>query len=568
MAWELEIHIIDVGQGESSLIIAKDPAVGPPHNYRSMLIDGGLPGQAETVHNYVAAQTQGIIIDSIVTTHYDVDHSGGITNLLIADNRHIQNDILAIAAAAAATAAATAPVNNTLLNQISAAAAAVAAAGLGAYDDENGNDYTQTAVAAGEAGQALPVAGLTADEAARNGAIEGENHIELFATHLHKDIVSSSTYKRRQVAIGAGIAAGMAGGGFAARRAAAYDAVHNELLGSTPNGSQFRTNGLYHDANIIDVGDHIIQCPADYEDAIDGSFTMYSNRSFTVPNTSRLRTAPALGDEILWNSGIDATPAPPGAPAVYVAAINRHVRSEPAGTPAFVGSPENRISLGLIIRFNNFFYFTGGDLPFEGEDRMLAFLLGQAHITHMRDGAPNPVVAIGLANPNPPPANFPVPNHICCFKCSHHGSSESTSDYFVNNSMARAAFISAGEHTKYLHPNQSVIDALHNSARIRAFYLTNCHYQRNHVPGWDPLINQLTVLGNKSRISGDNDQTNLNPLRNRGNITILVDEAGSLSVTHPPAPPAAGAVHHSFSVRYWDEDRPGGAGFRVVRYNH
>ncbi|MEV4772186.1 hypothetical protein [Micromonospora humida] len=40
MPWELEIHTIDIGVGEASLIIAEDPAV--PGSRRSILIDGGL----------------------------------------------------------------------------------------------------------------------------------------------------------------------------------------------------------------------------------------------------------------------------------------------------------------------------------------------------------------------------------------------------------------------------------------------------------------------------------------------------------------------------------------------
>ena len=46
MPWRLEISTIDVGQGDSSLIIADDGN----GQVRSMLIDGGLGGYAETVH--------------------------------------------------------------------------------------------------------------------------------------------------------------------------------------------------------------------------------------------------------------------------------------------------------------------------------------------------------------------------------------------------------------------------------------------------------------------------------------------------------------------------------------
>jgi beta-lactamase superfamily II metal-dependent hydrolase len=95
MAWELQIHTIDVGQGESSLIVARDTAAGGQH--RTMLIDGGEAGFAETVHNYVAAQLGplGIPLDHILVSHYDGDHSGGVTALLQADNLWRVCDLIA-----------------------------------------------------------------------------------------------------------------------------------------------------------------------------------------------------------------------------------------------------------------------------------------------------------------------------------------------------------------------------------------------------------------------------------------------------------------------------------------
>jgi len=52
MAWTLDIHLIDVGQGECSLVVAQDLATGAT---RSMLIDAGHPVYARTVDSYIAA---------------------------------------------------------------------------------------------------------------------------------------------------------------------------------------------------------------------------------------------------------------------------------------------------------------------------------------------------------------------------------------------------------------------------------------------------------------------------------------------------------------------------------
>jgi hypothetical protein len=83
MAWTLDIHVIDVGAGDSSLIIANDPVGG---NSTSMLIDGGLTSSARTVHNKVVASLPGPALNTILVSHYDVDHSIGIAGLLLSDN--------------------------------------------------------------------------------------------------------------------------------------------------------------------------------------------------------------------------------------------------------------------------------------------------------------------------------------------------------------------------------------------------------------------------------------------------------------------------------------------------
>ena len=81
MAWSLQIHHIDVQQGDSTLIVAREPGLGI---VRSVLIDGGLGGQAPTVHNYITGAAGGNLaaLDVLVVTHYDQDHFNGVAQLL------------------------------------------------------------------------------------------------------------------------------------------------------------------------------------------------------------------------------------------------------------------------------------------------------------------------------------------------------------------------------------------------------------------------------------------------------------------------------------------------------
>lgn len=70
---ELELHFIDVGQGDSIFIIT-------PDGY-SMLIDAGDNSQGETVVNYI--RSLGVSkIDVLIGTHPDADHIGGIDDVI------------------------------------------------------------------------------------------------------------------------------------------------------------------------------------------------------------------------------------------------------------------------------------------------------------------------------------------------------------------------------------------------------------------------------------------------------------------------------------------------------
>ena len=78
MALQLTIHTIDVEQGESALVVAADVAAG---RHRTILIDGGQLGYAETVRNFIDSilRGYGYPLDHILVSHYDKDHSGELT---------------------------------------------------------------------------------------------------------------------------------------------------------------------------------------------------------------------------------------------------------------------------------------------------------------------------------------------------------------------------------------------------------------------------------------------------------------------------------------------------------
>lgn len=72
-AKELSAHFIDVGQGDSSLIVTP--------NGKNVLIDGGKKSAGEKVVSYLKAAGVSSI-DLLVATHPDADHIGGLIDVL------------------------------------------------------------------------------------------------------------------------------------------------------------------------------------------------------------------------------------------------------------------------------------------------------------------------------------------------------------------------------------------------------------------------------------------------------------------------------------------------------
>ncbi len=67
---QLEVHHIDVGQGESIYIELLDGS--------DVLIDAGKSNYGSTVVNYLKEQEKNIDIEYLIATHPDADHIGGM----------------------------------------------------------------------------------------------------------------------------------------------------------------------------------------------------------------------------------------------------------------------------------------------------------------------------------------------------------------------------------------------------------------------------------------------------------------------------------------------------------
>jgi beta-lactamase superfamily II metal-dependent hydrolase len=494
-----------------------------------MLIDAGTPRMGWWVNDYIAGLALGRTVDHMVLTHYNMDHAGGLRSILLADNMFDLADTLATIGAANAAGA-------NRAQQVAGTAAAICNAAMGSYD---GN-----AARAGQAAnnaRAAVAAGANDNQAATEGfrAANQRGGPPGVASLIQAQSPRNAVAKAGAIMAANQIALGVGG---AALQAQIRTAIINTLRPGMPAVARINTDGDYAATHVIDLGDGLPTMAPGWVNAIGGSFTS-NNNAMTGPHCDRDRTSPpalALGAEVLWNSGPLAMAAPAGAPAAYVVSRRSQVW-QGTGNPPFQFGPalgDNDSSIGLLIRFNNFFYLTAGDLPLQEEDPL---------ITAVRTPAlclPN---AGGL---------WPLPASLGSFKCSHHGAATSTSQAFLITGNPTSALMSAGFNAGFEHPDEAVLNRLDNHASIEHFYMTNCNFLTPIVPASAGPAAQL-VPGNKSRISGDNNQNNVAPLRDRGDMVLTVTWAMS---TMAPGP------GRNYQVTFYD-DAPVGAGFVAENNN-
>ncbi|KIO48128.1 hypothetical protein [Nitrosospira sp. NpAV] len=315
MALQLTIHTIDVEQEESALVVAADVAAG---RQRTILIDGGLLGYAETVHNFInpILRGYGYSLDHILLSHYDKDHSGGVIGLLNADNMRVVSEAISNAVANAAQWAAV----GTRPQQIACGAVAAAATILGAYRLNVHKILTMCQVVFPRA------VGKTDDEAAEIGfnyALEHTNTLQSFPT-----LQVGETGRCKNIAKISSVAAAIAIASGNNPATAAFGAIFL-LIGKTlPNQPRFDTAGRYCNVHLIDIRQPI--WPSQSARYIppwrSGKYLNITkaNRMIT-PDINRTLTTPVSGDEILRNSWAGPTPASPHSPGIFCRAINSWV---------------------------------------------------------------------------------------------------------------------------------------------------------------------------------------------------------------------------------------------------
>lgn len=554
MPWELQIHTIDVAQGESALVIVKNQAQG---QFYSMLIDGGLGQYGNVVDNYISPILEDRQLDYIVTSHYDNDHSGGITRLLRNDN--MSQLVLSV----------TTRVFDQLDGNLGAEAddrfLATSTVGSflgytsGGYNDGtiDGTAHYDSCLLIAQVsrlgkGPDVPLATII------NGAVK-ETMAQVRSSYGPPSARDLIKY------YGSGKPSTIA------RRLAAFVVANKTALNlqvlmfnflfdqfSPNNQGYFSTwiedtgNTRYDQCQIFDpgdvddlglpfgIGDYTL-----YRNAVNGQCQVAGFTTGIVGENNRNRQIPVLGNNLIPTN-------PPGggdplqlaqAPHIYCLAVNRNVIHSNVQVSRDNG---NGISIGLGIQFGQFGFFTGGDLPADGLNMIPNAFLNRPQFGNLR--------------------------LIAAFKAGHHGSRHAISQNFLTAARPVSSVISCG-YTQFggnhnsVHPDQDTINLLQGQGTIVNYFLTNCKILRNFVPASDNA--RQLIPGNKSRVAGDNGRDpgegnapdgNPNPKVHRGNVVLYLNQAESVSphngVAGVPLPP--GETYRKFNIRFYeDDDNPG-----------
>ena len=312
MAMQLTIHTIDVRHGESALVVAADVTAG---RHRTILIDGGLLGYAETVHNFIdpILRGYGYPLDHVLVSHYDKDHSGGVTGLLNADNMRVVSQAISNAVANAAQWAAA----GTRPQQIACGAVAASATIFGACGLNVNQIRTMCQVVFPRA------AGKTDDEAAEIGfdyALEHTNKLQSFPT-----LQVGGTGERKNIAKISSVAAAIAIASGNNPATAAFGAIFLLIAKTLPNQLRFDTGGRCFNVHLIDIGQPIwpSQSAEIYADSAIGQYITKANR-MRAPGVNRTRTMPGRGRDSLEQRGRSDS-CSPLSPEICCPAINSWV---------------------------------------------------------------------------------------------------------------------------------------------------------------------------------------------------------------------------------------------------
>lgn len=350
------------------------------------------------------------------------------------------------------------------------------------------------------------------------------------------------------------------------------------------NGLLVLKNGTIHPDMIIDGGGYVLNGmnvnaglhppnagfpppkPANkWINAVDDYGNNVNNNAVRAPQVTNL--PPQIGGTIILGTinGINVT-------MTCIAANGWNVSNNgPVNNIINGRSNQNNYSVGWLLEYGRFRYYTAGDIGGYGANynQNIPYNGGQLQVT----GHCSPytdqetTIAQGLAANLP--AVQPVPvngnnynGHVCGVKISHHGSSCSNNTAFLGTLRPAAFFTSVGGNNRWKLPklntlyNMSQVQPLSNNANIaqglfnQGFYFTNL-YNFSGANN-DSRTYAGACFNNRAGINFNYGNDNNNTT---GSYMLLVPDQSAVAVSHfgvlrVNCPSGGGIQPHQFLAQY------------------
>lgn len=418
-----EIHIIDVGHGDSSLI-----KLSSPKTQFNILIDGGKADMDDRIMTYFQGKVNKI--DLVVITHACNDHIDGILSLLSKENFWFMCKGV---------------VSHICTNLVD-------------YIEENLKKYKNYTVAKvlndcggvlqGEVKDGLEIFSSLSDKKLESVVKDITN---FFANHLintygNEYITKIIEYLKNNASLENTFLAEVVYKKLADKYA---DSRYNFFPTKKLPGEYFQHSAVIYN---VSVSDNLVKsiCEGNMGPNI---FTVNSdslNKRFGFNRNVLCVNSGDIGKDILQHLEIDL----PDHHLTIVATDGCTIVN--GGMSVYGDSNKNNCnSLALMLDFDGFVYYTAGDLPTRGENEIVHYYLGGKYETL----DPNKKVIFG-------------------YKVSHHGSNSACGED-IQLLAPLYAFISCGDVSGPIHPGTDTVKSLVKMQSVSKVYCTSW---RNPIP--------------------------------------------------------------------------------------
>lgn len=470
MGWTVKIHTLDVGQGDSSLIqiIETDEETGKS-KFTNVLIDGGEADQDEKLLGYFSELSLSQI-DLIVITHGDTDHYRGIWSLLLKDNYWHFCKVICW----------------TVLDSLKKVIREEEEEILEKFYEQEDHEELESRIK------------LQVDEALKDLGVWKRVSMEKYGTILEKYTVQLTDFLFEWFCINKSYEPEEVINWIEEEENETNSLILRELYRNTT----FRylavpffedpqlSSGYFKNTRILLNADTYSKATLEVFRGERISSILQINQdskyyaSYGVKREITVCQAADIGEELFSALHILEKDVPV---KLVLAAANGQASAENDQPVKEDSNKKNCNSIALLLNFQNFLYYTGGDLPADGE-RWVAENLAN-NIYKELQGASWDCVG---------------------FKAGHHGSKTCTREDGILALNPSYGVISCGDTLSrydrdFDHPSQETVERLNACASLKVFFATACvhpiknFYQKGVITGY--MKTKSSIRSRRERLS-------------------------------------------------------------------